>query len=84
MGPVEMPSLTNDEVSRVVEEMTVGGMTIQEGEVYIKSAVMQDHQSRREHAQRHVIDVRETGLRHRPRKQPAPAADSNCHTTPAK
>ena len=84
MDHVEMPLLTNDEVFRVVEETIAGDMTIPEGEVYIKSAVMQDHPFRREHAQRHVIDVRETELRHRPRKQPAPAADSNCHTTPAK
>ena len=84
MDPVEMPSLINDEVSRVVEEMIVDDMTIPEGEVCIKSAVMRHHQFKREYARRRVIDVRETGLRHRPRKQPAPAADSNCHTTPAK
>ena len=62
----------NEETIATIEGMIVNGLKTVSEEVCIKWNVMMDH------AQTHVMSDRETGLRHRPRKQPAPTADNNC------
>ena len=58
--------------------MIESDLIIEAGAECTRLIVIVDHPNNPEHAQILVMSARETGLRHRPRKQPAPAVDNYC------